>query len=187
MIETWEKRLEPRRFLFLLGPNTDFANEDEEPTDNTWPELRESGTLTLDKLKNAGEAVIEAMGEGRDIHPRNKQTVANRLVRNALAKDYAISIPSLKPALQVDKFKQHKAILTFDHAGTGRYTPFRPLREATGLAICGRDGKFRLGQRQAGLVGKDKVEVRRGYRSRLPYAMHGPTTPFATFTAKPVR
>ena len=130
-------------------------NEDDEPTDNTWPELRESQTLTLDKLKNVGEAVIIDVGEGRDIHPRNKQTVANRLVRNALAKDYAISIPHQSPRFKSMETKGNKAILTFDHAGTGLYT--FGAREATGFAICGKDKKFVWAKGK--LVGKDKVEV----------------------------
>ena len=133
-------------------------NEDDEPTDNTWPELRESQTLTLDKLKNAGEAVIIDVGEGRDIHPRNKQTVANRLVRNALAKDYAIGIPHQSPRFKSMETKGNKAILTFDHVGTGLYT--FDVREATGFAICGKDKKFvwakgkLVGKRQSGSLGR---------------------------------
>ena len=49
-----------------------------------WAELRESQTISLQKVRNGGEAVIIDAGEGRDIHPRNKQIVANRLLRHAL-------------------------------------------------------------------------------------------------------
>ena len=42
------------------------------PSMKTGRELREAQTLTLDKLKNVGEAVVIDVGEGRDIHPRNK-------------------------------------------------------------------------------------------------------------------
>ena len=40
--------------------------------------------MTADKLPNTGQAVIIDIGEGQDIHPRNKQDVANRLARRAL-------------------------------------------------------------------------------------------------------
>ena len=37
------------------------------------------------KLPKTGEAVIIDVGDGNDIHPTNKQDVANRLARWALA------------------------------------------------------------------------------------------------------
>lgn len=57
------------------------------PGDSDWAELRESQTKTQNAIKNGGQAVIIDIGEGRDIHPRNKRDVADRLVRLALAKD----------------------------------------------------------------------------------------------------
>jgi len=144
MIETWRRDWNQGDFSFYWVQLADFMNEDEEPMDNNWPELREAQTLTLDKLKNVGEAVIIDVGEGRDIHPRNKQIVANRLVRNALAKDYAINVPHQSP--------RYKSI---DHVGTGLYT--FDIREPVGFAICGKDKKFVWAK--AKLVGKDKVEV----------------------------
>ena len=39
--------------------------------DDNWAELREAQTMTMDRLKNTGEAVIIDVGEGRDIHPRD--------------------------------------------------------------------------------------------------------------------
>ena len=134
----------------------DFMNEvPEPPTEQTWPELREAQTLTLDKLKNVGEAVIIDVGEGRDIHPRNKQMVANRLVRNALARDYGIDLPHQSPRYQSMETKGNKIILSFRHVGQGLYT--FDVREPVGFAICGEDRKFVWAQ--ARLLGKDKVEV----------------------------
>ena len=155
MIETWRRDWNQGDFSFYWVQLADFMNEDEEPTDANWPELREAQTLTLDKLKNVGEAVIIDVGEGRDIHPRNKQIVANRLVRNALAKDYGIKIPHQSPRYQSMVVKGDKAILTFDHVGTGLYT--FDVREPVGFAICGKDKKFVWAK--AKLAGKDKIEV----------------------------
>ena len=184
MIETWRREWKQGDFSFYWVQLADFMNEDDEPTDNTWPELRESQTLTLDKLKNVGEAVIIDVGEGRDIHPRNKQTIANRLVRNALAKDYAISIPHQSPRFKSMETKGNKAILTFDHVGTGLYT--FDVREATGFAICGKDKKFVWAKGK--LVGKDKVEVwAEGIDAPVAVAMPGPTTPFAIYMERPAR
>jgi len=155
MIETWRRDWEQGDFSFYWVQLADFMGEDEEPVDNNWPELREAQTLTLDKLKNVGEAVIIDVGEGRDIHPRNKQIVANRLVRNALAKDYGMQIPHQSPRCKSMETKAGKVILTFDHVGTGLYT--FDVREPVGFAICGKDKKFVWAK--AKLTGKDKVEV----------------------------
>ena len=79
--------------------------------------------------------------------------------------------------------KGDKAILTFDHVGTA-YT--FGVREATGFAICGKDGDFVWAKRLE--VGKDKVEVwAEGSKPQSQYAMLGPTTPFATYMENGLR
>ena len=56
----------------------DFLKESPEPGNSSWAELREAQTMTMDRLKNTGQAVIVDLGEAQDIHPRNKQDVALR-------------------------------------------------------------------------------------------------------------
>ena len=156
MIQSWREGWKQGDFSFYWVQLADFKDELAAPsTEQTWPELREAQTFTLSKLKNVGEAVIIDVGEGRDIHPRNKQIVANRLVRNALAKDYGVSIPYQSPRYQSMEVKENKIILTFDHVGQGLYC--FDIREPTGFTICGEDQNFAWAQ--AKLVGKDKVEV----------------------------
>ena len=156
MIQSWRDAWKQGDFSFYWVQLADFMSEvPDPPTEQTWPELREAQTFTLDKLKNVGEAVIIDVGEGRDIHPRNKQMVANRLVRNALAKDYGMEIPHQSPRYQSMETKGNKIILSFDHVGQGLYC--FDVREPIGFSICGEDQKFVWAQ--ARLVGKDKVEV----------------------------
>ena len=156
MIQSWRDAWKQGDFSFYWVQLADFMNEvPEPPTEQTWPELREAQTLSLDKLKNVGEAVIIDVGEGRDIHPRNKQIVANRLVRNALAKDYGMDIPHQSPRYQSMETKSNKIVLTFDHVGKGLYC--FDVREPVGFAICGEDRKFIWAQ--ARLIGQNKVEV----------------------------
>ena len=156
MIQSWRDAWKQGDFSFYWVQLADFMNEvPEPPTEQTWPELREAQTLSLDKLKNVGEAVIIDVGEGRDIHPRNKQIVANRLVRNALAKDYGMDIAHQSPRYQSMETKSNKIILTFDHVGKGLYC--FDVREPVGFAICGEDRKFIWAQ--AKLIGQNKVEV----------------------------
>ena len=51
----------------------------------------------MKRLPHTGEAVIIDIGEGKDIHPRNKQDVAKRLAQWTLAKDYGVEVPSQSP------------------------------------------------------------------------------------------
>ena len=156
MIQSWRDAWNQGDFSFYWVQLADFMNEvPEPPTVQTWPELREAQTLTLDKLKNVGEAVIIDVGEGRDIHPRNKQIVANRLVRNALHKDYGIEIACQSPRYQSMEIKGNKMIITLGDVGQGLYC--FDVREPVGFAICGKDKKFVWAQ--AKLLGKNQVEV----------------------------
>jgi sialate O-acetylesterase len=156
MIETWRRDWKQGDFSFYWVQLADFRDEvSEPPADHSWPELREAQTFTQDRLKNVGEAVIIDVGEGRDIHPRNKQIVSNRLARLALAKDYGIKLPHLSPRFKSMEVKEGKAFITFDHVGTGLYA--FDLREPKGFAICGKDKKFVWAN--AKLSKQDKVEV----------------------------
>ncbi len=64
----------PRRLPFYWVQLADFMGEKSEPSDSAWAELREAQTMTMDKLPHTGQAVIIDIGEGKDIHPRNKVT-----------------------------------------------------------------------------------------------------------------
>ena len=155
MIQSWRDAWKQGDFSFYWVQLADYREEMDNPVSESWPELREAQTMTLDKLKNVGEAVIIDTGEGRDIHPRNKQTVANRLVRHALAKDYGFGIPHQSPRYNSMKVLDNKIIIKFDHVGTGLYC--FDSHKPQGFAICGKDQKFVWAE--AKLVGKDSIEV----------------------------
>ena len=94
-------------------------------------------------------------GRGVDIHPRNKQTVANRLVRWALARDYDMDIQYRGPAYQSMKVEGNKIVLTFNHVGQGLYS--FDTREPQGFAIAGEDQKFVWAQ--AKIISSNEMEV----------------------------
>lgn len=155
MIQSWRDEWGIGDFPFYWVQLADFLPEKTEPGDSSWAELREAQTMTLKKLPNTGEAVIIDLGEGKDIHPRNKQDVAKRLVRWALARDYGIDIAHQSPTYQSMEKNGNKITLTFDHVGNG----FRPfdVPEPIGFAIAGSDRKFVWAK--AKVVGKNQVEV----------------------------
>ncbi len=81
MIKNWRDAWGQGDFPFYWVQLADFYQERSEPADSDWAELREAQTMTLDVLPNTGQAVIIDIGEAADIHPRDKEEVANRLSR----------------------------------------------------------------------------------------------------------
>ena len=155
MIQHWRDLWQQGDFPFYYVQLADFRDEKPEPADSDWAELREAQTMTMDKLDNVGQAVIIDIGEGRDIHPRNKQMVANRLARWALAKEYGYDIHYRSPTYQSMEQKGNTITLEFANVGQGLYS--FDTREPQGFAIAGEDRKFAWAK--AKIVGENKVEV----------------------------
>ncbi|MFK7818058.1 MAG: sialate O-acetylesterase, partial [Planctomycetaceae bacterium] len=162
MIQTWREEWAQGDFPFYWVQLADFRAEKTEPAESDWAELREAQTLTMSKLPNTGEAVIIDIGEGRDIHPRNKQDVAKRLARWALAKDYGMNVecqsPTYKSMAMADRKGNNKLTLAFDHVGkAGLYT--FDVREPIGFTIAGPDKKFYNAKAKLVPNSKNEVEV----------------------------
>ena len=155
MIKSWRDEWGVGEFPFYWVQLADFMAEKIDPQDSSWAELREAQTMTLKRLPHTGEAVIIDIGEGQDIHPRNKLDVARRLARWALANDYGVNVPFQSPTYKAMEKKDGKIVITFDHVGGG-LKPF-DFQEIQGFTIAGGDKKFVWAK--AKLVGKDKVEV----------------------------
>lgn len=155
MIQHWRDEWKQGDFPFYWVQLADFKAEQPQPGDSDWAELRESQTKTQKAIQNGGQAVIIDIGEGRDIHPRNKRDVADRLVRLALAKDYGIQIPHRSPEYKSVELQGGKAIVTLNTFGSSLYT--FDVQEVKGLAICGEDKKWVWATGK--LIGADKIEV----------------------------
>lgn len=192
MIQSWRDEWGIGDFPFYWVQLADFLAEKPEPADSAWAELREAQTMTMDRLSNTGQAVIIDLGEGRDIHPRNKQGVANRLVRWALAKDYSIDVPYQSPSYQSMEKHGNVVVLSFDHAGEGGLYAF-DTPELQGFTIAGEDKVFHPAQ--AKIVAPNQVEVwsdevtapvavRYGWADNPVVNLYGrnglPATPFRT-------
>ncbi|MEO6244613.1 MAG: sialate O-acetylesterase, partial [Opitutaceae bacterium] len=111
LIEQWRKEQGQGDFSFYWVQLADFKAEKAAPGESDWAELRETQTKTL-RVPNTGQAVIIDLGEGRDIHPRNKYDVASRLVRWALVKDYGLKFPFRSPEYQSVEITGNKATVT---------------------------------------------------------------------------
>ena len=141
-------------FSFYWVQLADFMDEQDQPSDSAWAELREAQTMTT-SLPKSGQAVIIDLGTGSDIHPPNKEDVAARLLRHALAKDYGLKVQDSSPTLKSHKVEGDKMILTFDNVADGLKT--MDFKDARGFTIAGEDKVFH--KAGAKITGKDTIEV----------------------------
>ncbi|MBM3956004.1 MAG: sialate O-acetylesterase [Planctomycetes bacterium] len=141
MIKSWRDEWALGDFPFYWVQLADFKAEQAAPAESDWAELREAQTMTMKALPATGEAVIIDIGEGKDIHPKNKQDVAKRLARWALAETYKKEGIVARSPLYKGMEKQASAIvLSFDHVAGG-WRPF-DVAEPRGFTIAGADKKF---------------------------------------------
>jgi len=155
MIRSWRDEWKAGDFPFYWVQLADYREEKTEPGESDWAELREAQTMTMKSLPNTGQAVIIDLGESQDIHPRNKQDVAKRLARWALARDYEVPAVYQSPIYKSMERKDNRIVITFDQAGGGLKT--FDVKEVRGFAIAGADRKFVWAN--AAITGKDTVEI----------------------------
>ena len=154
MIEQWRKEWGQGDFPFYWVQLANFMPVKPEPVDSNWAELREAQTMTM-KAPNTGQAVIIDVGEGKDIHPKDKHDVAARLVRWPLVKDYCLKFPYRSPEFKSLAIEGNKAIVTLDYFGSS-LRPFG-VEEALGFAVCGEDKVWHWAKGK--VLPGDRIEV----------------------------
>ena len=103
------------------------------------PLLWEAQADVLDRVRDTGMAVITDVGNLDDIHPRDKQTVGNRLAGWALARTYGVDVDYSGPRYLVMKVEGNQARLGFEHAEGLRSADGEPL---SWFEVAGADGQF---------------------------------------------
>ncbi|MDO5580000.1 MAG: sialate O-acetylesterase [Planctomycetia bacterium] len=166
LIQEWRKVWKQGDFPFIWVQLANFTAPKDNPADTgNWPGLRDGQTKSLD-IPNTGQAVIIDIGEEKDIHPRNKFDVGNRLALWALAKTYGIKVNYQSPTYQNIKIEGNKAVLTFDHVGEGLIVGKKEGREPVAVdkegklarfAVAGADQKWVWAD--AKIVGKNTIVV----------------------------
>jgi sialate O-acetylesterase len=155
MIEQWRKEWGEGDFSFYWVQLANYMAQKPEPGDSAWAELRAAQTKTM-QVPNSGQAVIIDLGEGSNIHPKNKHDVAARLVRWALVKDYGLKFPYRSPEFKSVDIDGNKAVVTLDYFGSS-LRPFG-VEEAIGFAVCGEDKVWHWAKGKILLPG-DKIEL----------------------------
>lgn len=137
LIRDWRKaRGEDFPFYFVQLAN--HLKPSAEPANEPWAELREAQALAL-ALPATGMAVAIDIGEGDNIHPKNKQDVGLRLALWALAKTYGQDLVYSGPLYKSMAVEGEKIRVQFAETGGGLEARGGPLKQ---FAIAGEDKKF---------------------------------------------
>ena len=148
MIKNWRDDWGQEDFPFLFVQLAAFRKMNPEPEDASWSWLQEAQTKTL-SLKNTGMALAIDAGEERNIHPKKKKIVGDRLVFSALKVAYNQENTSPGPMYAGMKVQGSKIVISFKNTGKGLVAKDVTLdtykvsgKELKGFAICGKNRKF---------------------------------------------
>lgn len=154
MINDWRKQWKNSNmpFYFVQLPNYGLVRNI--PYVSQWAELRESQTKAL-KLSKTGMAVTIDVGGCKDLHPKNKQDVGNRLAFIALNQTYLKKdIAFQSPMIKTFKITGNTIVCEFDYVGSGLQIIGGEITE---FCIAGENKKFY--NATAKIIAPDKVEV----------------------------
>ena len=130
------------------------------------PEIWEAQAAMPKAIKNTGYAVINDIGNLKDIHPRNKQDVGLRLGNQALNRTYGKKdIEWSGPMYKSYKIEGNKIRIAFDY-GKGLKT--RDGKSPDWFEICGADGTYEKAtaviEGEAILISSPEVTKPTGFR-----------------------
>ena len=113
LVKAWRKLWrDPRKPFYFVQLASYLTPQDVQP-DSEWAALRDAQTSVLE-LRRTGMAVATDVGNPTDIHPKNKQEVARRLLLMAGRDIYGHKCVSRAPQLRRAKFRGDKVTLKFN-------------------------------------------------------------------------
>lgn len=152
LVGGWRKIWNQGDFPFYHVQLANFEKPNDDPAGgNGWARCRMAQLQSL-TIPRTGMAVTIDIGEGPDIHPKNKFDVGERLAAWALHDEYGKKdITPSGPLYKELKVDGNKAIITFNHTGRGLMVGKKEGREPAKavpngalqrFAIAGEDKKW---------------------------------------------
>jgi len=139
LISNWRQRWNNPAMPFFFVQLSSFNPSGIEPKESNWAALREAQTYAL-KLPHTGMAVSTDVGDRKDIHPKRKKEVGNRLAANALFMEYGFTmVEYIGPVFRLATKEANGIRIKYDHVGTGLTYKGEQLK---GFVIAGNDNKF---------------------------------------------
>ncbi len=151
MITDWREHWGRGDFPFLFVQVAGYAPGPTDSTRGHWAALREGQAKALG-LPNTAMVTAIDVGDEKDIHPRNKFTVAHRLALVARETVYNDKIDSSGPVYDHMKIEADRIHIAFKHVGAGLVLAAPPVAPGlpalptpttlTGFEISGTDQKW---------------------------------------------
>ncbi len=140
LISDWRSGWKQPELPFYWVQLASYESGRDTPADSPWAILRESQTAAL-SLPHTGQAITLDVGNAKDIHPRDKETVGNRLALIALHDTYGVGgLHSRGPVLESASREGNAAIVRFRTArGLATRTPGAPVE---GFEVAGEAGRY---------------------------------------------
>ncbi|MBT3471064.1 MAG: hypothetical protein HOI65_06410 [Opitutae bacterium] len=143
MVTEWRKSFQKDDLAFLAVQLPAFGKVRDWPR-SPWAEMRESIALLEKSLPYTATVVSTDCGLPNEIHPPLKKPIGQRLALAARAKVYREKeLVWSGPTFRKAEFKDGKAIIYFDHIGSGLVAKDGPL---TGFTLAGMDEKRAIGK-----------------------------------------
>jgi sialate O-acetylesterase len=143
MIKSWQKAW-GKEFPFIIVQLPRFHARQPElaVNDATWPKIRESMEWIADNVPGAMQSVNIDLGEEKDIHPKDKLPVGERLAYVALQRVYKTRTDGEAPRVTQAERKGDAWVLTYDR-------PVILKGEGKGFGLLADDGKWSFAQAKA--------------------------------------
>ncbi|MCS6776949.1 MAG: sialate O-acetylesterase [Chloroherpetonaceae bacterium] len=139
LIRAWRTAWGQGEFPFLYVQLAPFMATPPLAQEEQWAELREAQLMTLKVSPRTAMVVITDLGDARDIHPKHKAPVGERLALAARAIAYGERIVYSGPIYDSMRIDGNRIILRFRNVGGGLVARDGAL---TGFTIAGKDRKF---------------------------------------------
>lgn len=138
LVKSWRGVFENPDLSFFY---VELANMENPPTVESipggWAWIREAQASIL-SMPNTGMATAIDVGDPRDIHPKDKETVGDRLAKQALEKTYRKPGVLSSPRYRSHEIEKGKIRVHFDNA-EGLYTKTNPI---PGFVVRGQNGQW---------------------------------------------
>jgi len=154
MINDYRNKWKQPDLPFLFVQLANWTQVPTEPIPANWGEIRQSQEASL-SLSNTAMVTAIDIGEAEDIHPRDKQTVAKRLVDAAQAIVYGKEQPYRSPTMKNIKLTEEGYQVTFDFVGEGLQLK-EGATSVNGFAIL-KNGKMQYVE--ARIIAPDQVLI----------------------------
>lgn len=143
MIKSWHKAW-GQEFPFIIVQLPRFMARKPELSveDGGWPKIRESMEWIADNVPGAMQSVNIDLGEEKDIHPKDKLPIGERLAYVALQRVYKTRTDGEAPRVVKAERQGDAFVLTYDR-------PVVLKNDGKGFGLLGADDKWAFGQAKA--------------------------------------